>query len=197
MKQAIQFMFDNVSSESMGVFIAWNSSGLFEEVFLPERSIIEKKVPNRAKPYFFGVDEDPLSFPVTIVIQDFTEDKRRRVARWLFKNYYKPLVFDSDPNRYFQAILEGSSELIHNGAEGYIEVNVRCDSPYGYSFEKTRENIPMRDANSNEAIEVKLDSSNFNLGTFNGTIETTNGVTIDSIKTTWGGLPSEKWGELD
>ena len=197
MKQAIQFMFDDVSSESMGVFIAWNSSGLFEELFLPERSIIEKKIPNRAKPYFFGVDVEPLSFPVSIVIQEFTEEKRRRVARWLFQDYYKPLVFDSDPNRYFKAILEGSSEFVHNGQEGYIEINIRCDSPYGYSFEKTREKIPMRNDNMGKTVKLKLDNTNINLGTFDKTIDTTNGVTLNAIQTTWGGFaPTKTWGGI-
>lgn len=196
MKQAIHFMYDGVHSKDMGVFIAWNSKGLFEENFLPEREIIEKEIANREKPYFQGVKHKPLSFPLSFVVPEWDERTLRKIANWFYQPYYKPLIFDTDPNRVFYAMFEGSSELFHNGQEGYIELTVRCDSPYGYTHEAVKENIELRDSNTDTII--KLDSNNFSQGEFINTIDSSNGLTIDSSTSTWGGLYAihKTWGDI-
>lgn len=198
MKQSIQFMYDGVSSEDMGVFIAWNDDGLFEENFLPNRQIIEKKIANREKPYFQRVEHEPLSFSLSFAIADWeNKDTLRRLARWFFQPYYKPLVFDSNPSRVFYAMFEGDSQLFHNGLnEGYIELNIRCDSPYGYSFEQTKENIELRDINV--GTNVKLDDSNFSMGEMSNMQVTSNGLTIDTTLSTWGNVyaTTSNWGGI-
>lgn len=198
MKQSIQFMYDGISSEDMGVFIAWSDDGLFEENFLPNRQIIEKKIANREKPYFQRVEHEPLSFSLSFAIADWeNKDTLRRLARWLFQPYYKPLVFDSNPNRVFYAMFEGDSQLFHNGLnEGYIELNIRCDSPYSYSFEQTKENIELRDINV--GTNVKLDDSNFSMGEMSNMQVTSNGLTIDTTLSTWGNVyaTTSNWGGI-
>lgn len=196
MKQSINFMYDNIHSQDMGVFIAWDKDGLFEENFLPERKIVEKKIANREKPYFQRVEHEPLSFTLQIAIEDWeSDDTLRKIARWLFQPYYKPLVFESNPNRVFNAIFEGDASLIHNGArEGYIEIDIRCDSPYSYSHENIYSPTQYRDSNVGHALHD--DASTFNTGTHYNTKTTSNGLTIDSVVTTWGLVyaTSEHWG---
>lgn len=196
MIQSIQFTYDGISSEDMGVFIAWDKGGLFEENFLPQRKIIEKKIANREKPYFQRVEHEPLSFSLSFAIDDWeNKDTLRRLARWFFQPYYKPLVFDSNPNRVFYAMFEGDSQIFHNGLnQGYIKLEIRCDSSYGYSHERTIENTEYRDSN----IEITIDDSpsTFNDGVFENTISTSNGLTIESVETTWGLIyqSSNNWG---
>lgn len=199
MKQSIQFMFDGISSEDMGVHIAWNDDGLFEENFLPNRKIVEKKIANREKPYFQRVENEPLSFSLSFAIADW-EDKEtlRKLARWLFQPHYKPIVFDSNPNRVFYVILEGDSSLFHNGLnEGYIEIELRCDSPYGYTHEQTKENTKFRNSNTGKAFSDNL--STFENGSLFNIKNTSNGLTIDTVLTTWGMIyaTAKYWGELD
>lgn len=186
MKQSIHFMYDGIASQDMGVHIAWNNDGLFEENFLPERKIIEKKIANREKPYFQRVEHEPLSFSLSFAITDWEHpDTLRKLARWFFQPHYKPLVFDSNPNRVFYAIFEGDSTLFHNGLkEGYVEINIRCDSPYSYSFEHTKENIELR--NANIGTNIRLDNSNFSTGNLNNMLVTPNGLTVDNALSTWG-----------
>lgn len=136
MREAMNFIFNGVSSEDMGVVIASPKGGLFEEDFLPQRSIVETNVPNRDNPYFQRVETTPLSFSLTIFIEEWEErDNLRQIAKWLYQPYYKPLVFSSNLNRIYYAMFTESSTLVHNGGrEGYIELNVRCNSPYTYSY---------------------------------------------------------------
>ena len=186
MKQSINFMYDGIASQDMGVFIAWNDDGLFEENFLPERKIIERKIANREKPYFQRVEHEPLAFSLSFAIADW-EDKEtlRKLARWFFQPHYKPLVFDSNPNRVFYAMFEGDSKVFFNGLnEGYIELEIRCDSPYSYSFEQTKENVELRE--SNVGAKVQLDNQNFSQGELYNMVITSNGLTVDTNLSTWG-----------
>lgn len=198
MKQSINFHYDGIYSQDMDVHIAWNKSGLFEENFLPNRTIVEKKIANREKPYFQRVEHEPLSFSLSFAIYNLEdEEAKRKLARWLFQPYYKPLVFSSNPNRVFYAMIEGDSSFIHNGArEAYVELNIRCDSPYSYTYEKTKELIEFRNANA--GTQIILDDTNFALGTFNNTIVTPDGLTIEQTLSTWGNLyiSSPFWGGI-
>lgn len=133
MRESLHFTFNGESSEDMGVIIASPNGGLFQESFLPTRSIIESSVANRR--YFKRAEDNPLSFSLTIFIEEWRErDNLRQIARWLYQDYYKPLWFDTNPELIYYAIFEGDSSLFHNGCkDGYIQLNVRCDSPYRYS----------------------------------------------------------------
>lgn len=149
MREATFFTFNGISSEDMGVQIISKSNGLFEESFLPNRSIVETKVSNREKPYFQRVVNEPLSFSMSFFIYEWQErDNLRQIARWLFQDYYKPLWFNNNPERVFYVIVEGDSSLFHNGGqEGYVTLNFRCDSPYTYSHPETISGIQSRISN--------------------------------------------------
>lgn len=198
MKQSIHFMYDGISSKDMGVFIAWKDDGLFEDNFLPNRKIVEKKIANREKPYFQRVEHEPLSFSLSFAIENWEHrETLRKLARWFFQPHYKPLVFDSNPNRVFYAMFEGDSKLLHNGLnEGYIELNIRCDSPYSYTFEQTKEKMEMSDLNV--GVTIKLNSSNFIDGEMTNIEESSNGLTLSGNASTWGVVYSTNntWGGI-
>ena len=143
MRESINFSFNGISSEDMGVYIAHEGGGLFEENFLPTRSIVETKVAKRDKPYFQRVEYEPLSFTLTIFIEEWKHrDNLRQIAKWLFQEYYQPLQFETNSNRIFYAIVEGDSSLIHNGMKkGYVTLNIRCNSPFSYSKPNLHEGI--------------------------------------------------------
>lgn len=197
MQESTHFTFDGVNSKDMGVRIGTTNGGLFEESFLPTRSIVERKVTHREKPYLQRVENEPLSFSLGFFIEEWDKpDSLRRIARWLFQPYYKPLILDANPNRIFYVIVEGDSNLFHNGAkEGYVEFNLRADSPYSYTAEHNQEKIEFRETDS--ATVVENTGTNFN-GTKNNTVLTSNGITIDKVVNSWGDLTinKKKWGEL-
>lgn len=135
MYQSLNFTYDGVSSEDMGVVLINEDGGLYKDIFLPQRSIREKKINGKDRPYFMGVENNPLSFSLSFFINQW-EDRNnlREIARWMFTDYYKPLILESNPNRIFYAIIEGNSTILHNGCQnGYVTLNIKCDSPYSYS----------------------------------------------------------------
>lgn len=198
MQESSHFMYDGLSSKDFGVRIGTTNGGLFEEIFLPSRTIIEKNVSHREKPYLQRVENEPLSFSLGFFIEEWDKpDTLRRIARWLFQPYYKPLIFDANPNRVFYAIVEGDSKLFHNGAkEGYVELNIRCDSPYSYTAEHNVENIQFR--GTDDDVLVESDYTNLGGEHINTTV-TSNGLTIESTVTTWSQIftsERKKWGEV-
>lgn len=142
MLESLSFTYNGISCEDMGVVMVTTESGLYKDYFLPSRKIIEKTIAGRNSPFYQRVDNEPLSFSLTIYIKEWEkENSIRRIARWLFQDYYKPLWFSSNPHNIYYAIIEGNSNLMHNGLfDGYITFNVRTNSPFSYSPIKNENN---------------------------------------------------------
>lgn len=135
MQESLHFVYDGIRSSEMGVIQVSTDSGLFGEQFLANKRINEEHIRGRERPYFFGVEREPLSFPLHMAFEDgFTEDDIRKVARWIDKDTYRPFHAENNPSRVFYAMSVDSSEHIHNGIQqGYLTLNMRCNSPYTYS----------------------------------------------------------------
>ena len=135
MLENLHFTYDGKSSKDFGVVLVNPSGGLYKEQFLPNRKIVETTVAGRYNPFLQRVDSDPLSFSLHIYMPEWEErNNLRQISRWLYQDYYKPLRFESNPDVIYYAILEGKSELTHNGLfQGYISLTVRLDSPFMYS----------------------------------------------------------------
>lgn len=161
MFESMSFTYDGVSSKDMGVVLINSNNGLFKENFLPNRKIVEKSVAGNSKPYFKRVEEQPLSFPVTFYLEGWKErDSYREIVRWFDQEFYKPFWLETNPNRIMYALIEGSSDLLHNGCkEGYVKLNIRCNSPYMYSqpvtYKKTINGSHIEHINNNGDKECR------------------------------------------
>lgn len=129
------FTYDEVSSKEMGIKNVNVSSGLLSEPFSGSVSIKETKIRGRDKPYFHEVEREPITLSLNFYFEEsYDEDKIRDTAKWLHSQYYKPLIFSEMPSRIFYCIPVGDITLTHNGLrQGYLELEMRCDSPYSYS----------------------------------------------------------------
>lgn len=136
MLESMNFTFNGISSEEKGVVIVNPDGGLYEDYFLPTRTIIEENTPYSDTPYFMGVDIESPTFPITIWIKDWKDrNNLREIARWLYQPYYCPLVLESSPDQIYYVMLVDESTRIHNGnKEGYVTLSVRCSSPFSYSY---------------------------------------------------------------
>lgn len=133
--ESIYFSYDGKYSSDYGIYNVSLDSGMYNESFLSSRSIIETKVRGNPKPYFQGIEYEPLTLELSFAFENTWDIKQiREVARWLSQDYYKPLWFSEDPTRIFYCMTVDDSQLIHNGLkQGYITLTMRCDSPYTYS----------------------------------------------------------------
>jgi phage-related protein len=136
MKESVDFSYDGILSTDMGLInVKVDSSGLFDEKFLSDRAIQEVAIRGNDKPYFQGVKRSPLSISLSFAFTNkFDEAKIRDVARWLDADYYKPLFTLDNPTRIYYCVLNSGSNFLHNGIrQGYLTLEMRCDSPYSYS----------------------------------------------------------------
>ncbi|WP_299831190.1 phage tail domain-containing protein [uncultured Metabacillus sp.] len=135
MIESLHFTYDGIKSTDMGIIQINVDSGLFDEHFLPESSIVEEKVPGRDKPYFIRKEREPITLPFSILFEnELTDEEARKIGRWLNQDYYKPLIFSTHPHKIFYAQYVGSARLLHNGCkQGYAKLEMRCDTSHPYS----------------------------------------------------------------
>jgi phage-related protein len=129
-KQSLYFTYDGISCKDFGLVHVNLSNGMFEEQFVANREIVETKVKGNDTPLFHSVEEDPLQFEMTIAFEDsFTDETIDNVILWLFKDTYKPLVFEDKPDRVFHCMPVGDSSIVHTGLkQGYITLTMRNKS---------------------------------------------------------------------
>jgi predicted phage tail component-like protein len=133
--ESIYFSYDGEYSVNYGIYNVSVSNGMYEEQFLSRRSILETRIKGNDKPYFGGIEYEPLVLKLTFAFENtWDDDLIRKVARWLNQSYYKPLFFSDNIDRIFYCIATDDISLIHNGLkQGYVTLTMRCDSPYAYS----------------------------------------------------------------
>ncbi|MCY9758376.1 phage tail family protein [Paenibacillus alvei] len=196
MLEGIHFSYDGVHSVDMGLLNCKIDGGMFEETFLPSRSIVETKVAGRDKPYFQSIEMEPLSFELTFAFENnYTERQIREVARWLFQPYYKPFYTVDNPNRVFYCMVDGDSTLIHNGwKQGYITLTMRCEDAYSYTPEYIRNQMEL----NGSKITKTIVEDTFSNGTGSMTdIKVVNGkMTVQPTVKTWRSFAGKKWSDL-
>lgn len=134
-RESLYFIFDGRKSSDYGILNVNINSGLLEEPFMSGRSIREIRTKYHYKPFYQGLNREPLSFWLSFAFEDTWDDKKiHEIAQWLNVDYYKPLSFSENLDKVFYAMPVDEPQLIHNGLKrGYIQLNMRCDSPYAYS----------------------------------------------------------------
>lgn len=153
-RESLYFMFDNRRSIDFNITNVSISNGLYDEPLMARKSIVEEKIRGNDKPYFVETEKEPLSFQLRFVFSDSYNDSLiSEIVQWLDVDYYKPLSFSENMDRIYYAMPIDDITLIHNGLkQGYVTLNIRCDSPYSYSPEIS---TPYYDvSNGDKIIEI-------------------------------------------
>lgn len=139
------FYFDGVSSDSFAgtPFHGHLTNDMYTDQMLGNRTIIETLIPGRESPYFYGVDEQPLQFTMTIAFEDYvTIAEARRVARWLLApRTYKTLKFENDEDKEYEVIFVGAPTFTYVGTKeesdqqliGHMDLTARSNYPYAFT----------------------------------------------------------------
>lgn len=131
------FVFNGVKSTEFGIRNVNVSEGLYSESIVASKTINETFIRGRKEPYFIDIEEEPKTLELKFFFHDGFDDRLiDRVTRWLNVDYYKPLFFSADLDRVFYVLPIDGIEKIHNGLkEGYLTLNMRCNSSRAYSHE--------------------------------------------------------------
>lgn len=132
----ITFKFNDKISSEFGLYLASLDTGTKNAPFAVERNIIEEKVPHNPIPYFYGIEEQTLSFQLTMYRdeEELDYDTRVEIVRWLFQDEYKPLISEDHPYIVYNCIVVDKPEKILIGnMPRLITINFKCDAPWAWS----------------------------------------------------------------
>ncbi|MNZ98186.1 Phage tail protein [compost metagenome] len=182
-RDSLYFEFAGVRSKTLRMLNVNLDGGMQSEYFAASQSINEDKTRGRSKPYFQGIEKEPLSLTVNFAFEEeWTRDELRYVRRWLTEpNYYSPLIFSNDPEKIYYAIYIDEPELLHNSvSQGYITLNFRCNDAYAYSPLMLS---PLYDWDESPLTITKND---FSSGELNGVVlDLNNRLTLSTTSLTW------------
>ena len=173
-KDKLYFKYAGVDSRSFGLISVVLDSGMFEETYVASREVEETRIPNRIKPFFRKFNEEKLTFELVLAFEkQFTDTDLKNIQKWLFQDYYQPLVFENHQNKIFNCVAVGDSSIVHNGLqEGYITVTMECDGPRVYgephhlTFSKgTRPTFTIENDGDDE-VPLFISMANTDAGTF-------------------------------
>jgi len=140
-KDKESFVYGGVDSNDLSIMNVSVDTGMADEQFLANKMINEISIPGRTKPYFMGMEYEPLMFQLSFAFKDTWDDELiREVARVLHVDYYKPLYFNDDDDIIYYCMPTEDIRIIHNSLQqGYVNLTMRCNDIYAYSKVKTLE----------------------------------------------------------
>jgi phage-related protein len=138
-RESLYFSFAGRKSTEFPIVNVNVGTGLYEESLTSTKSIIETSTANNNTPYFQRVKREPKSFPLRFAfLEPWNDDMIDEIIRWLDVDYFEPLYFSENLDRIYYAMFIDDIQQIHNGLkQGYINLNVRCNSSYSYSTNKS------------------------------------------------------------
>lgn len=98
------------------------------------------KIPGRAGVYDMGVEVDELPIPIEVLFQEASlrdmREKVRRVAAWLRnQDQLGELIFDDEPDKYYQVRLIDKTELEEIARSGRGTITFTAPDPLAYAVE--------------------------------------------------------------
>ncbi|WP_049316775.1 phage tail domain-containing protein, partial [Staphylococcus capitis] len=81
-------------------------TGLAEDTFLANRSLITERTRYSDKSYLLGINDEPLQFKIRLLFDEhkFTNDNIRALKRWLHTDTFKEFVFDNEEESSIKVI---------------------------------------------------------------------------------------------
>lgn len=148
--------FNGHSCTDFGLINVRLETGMFEEEFIPNRTLNKERIKWKDDSYFGGIETKEKSFDITLAFMEgyrLTKEKIRNIAKWLNNSSgFKELWFSEDceldedgnydinkPTRiYFATLIDTSGIKYFTDDGGYITLKFETNSPYCYSKLKTK-----------------------------------------------------------
>jgi len=157
-KSSLSFTYNNQLSTDFGVYNVSIQDGLYEEPFLPSSEIIEITTKSRDIPFFQSIKRKPFEFNITFAfLEAWSESKLADLARLFYVEYYAPMVFSESPDKIYYCIPVGDPIITHQGTQGYVTLNFRCNAPWAVSPVYSS---PIYDLTSNTASGTQISITN-------------------------------------
>ncbi|MCK9328743.1 MAG: phage tail family protein [Candidatus Cloacimonetes bacterium] len=187
-RDSLYFIYNGITSEDKNIVNVNIDSGIAEESFFASKTIIKTKTRNKS--YFQRIKSDSLSFKVNFAFKNgFTEETLSDIKRWLWQDYYKPLIFNENLNRIYYAIVTSDSNILHNyNNQGYITLNFETNADHAWSPVYTSE-IYNLDSNTTNGTNITfINNGDLTICPELSIIKTVENGDVTIINSTNGGL---------
>jgi len=166
-QSAKYFNYSNIDLSSFShMRIGNESNDMYAVQIIGDRALREEKIPGRQAPYFYGLEDSPLSISITVALeQPKSVSELRSFFRWLYnQNEYKPLIFDTDPNKIYYALFVGQPQFIYLDRSSNTDINQNDRRLIGYINLQARCNAGTAFAPAIETMKVNpLYAAPFNI----------------------------------
>ncbi|KQB92100.1 MULTISPECIES: distal tail protein Dit [Geobacillus] len=106
---------------------------------MPPQEITYMSIPGRHGAYFLEKRHEPVVIPVEVVIYEHLDlsysELKRLLAGKLNKSEPKPIIFDDEPDRYINGIIQDQTEIRELIRAGEGTLNFFCPDPCYYAIE--------------------------------------------------------------
>ena len=110
-----------------------------DDKFGVEQEVIEEDN-GTDTPLFLGVKRKPQTLKIAIMKMDkfnnplsYTDRELEEICRWLFKKEYRPFIPWDNTGMVYYVIFTKGTDFFNCAKEGYINLEMRLNAPYGYS----------------------------------------------------------------
>jgi len=133
-RSSLYFLFDDQISTDFGITNCSINSGLYNEQFMHSREVVSTYIRGRSKPYYQYMKPSPLKLDVILYFDEgFTNTTLKDLAQLFNRDYFVPMIFSDNLSKIYYVMLSDESNLIHDGLNGYVELQFVCDDAYAYS----------------------------------------------------------------
>ena len=137
------FIYNNISSKDFDLILVSINTNLNDINSGSGIEIKSESVSKNPRKLFLGAKENVvLEFPIEIVSSKPIDlPTFLKIKQWLFGNpgYHKLQIEDEwYSDFYFNCILKANEDIKFGGKYFGLRCNVECDSPYAYTFPKTK-----------------------------------------------------------
>lgn len=137
---SVDFTYDGKKASTYGLRLVRMSPSFFiEDTIAGSASLESTELPFDFKTHLYKVKREPLEFQLQMALVDRNGDpyewkpeRRRNVFNWIFKNSFKQLIFEDEPEICYYAMASSELVFFSNEGKGYLEVTMKTNSPYAW-----------------------------------------------------------------
>lgn len=133
------FIFNGIKSSDMGLHIVRvGQSGVVDTPFFGGQDIHSESIGRQGARFSYGTEMRPIEFTflVSLLDDEWTPQRRKRIGEWLIGSTYKPFQTSDDMGKYYYAICTEFPHISVTSGKGYGEITFTTNAPYAWTSQK-------------------------------------------------------------
>lgn len=136
-----KFIFDNITSDEMGVMLVSFENETLQEYGVSYKSNLQSEsLYGYGEPFYYDDTKETEELILNIALVDskgipkeWTIEERTKIISWLVQDKFKPFISEDEPEviHYFKCV--GVKKKFNSSMKGVLELTMKPSSPYAYT----------------------------------------------------------------